>query len=202
MTDNFQAYTNKPNLYMVLKAFQDETFAKLNCMKIGVIDEILENNEVKCSITNKMLMQTNSDGSSVWQNYPPIYAKVWFMGSGETGINYPLSQGSPCLLLFNDREFESYFKTGQVSTLCDTRMHSLNDCICIPLYMALPDNTLTLKAETINQTATTINLTATTINLNAETININGELIINGQPYLNHAHSNGNEGANTGGVVQ
>lgn len=38
MIDRFTNYTNKPTLYSVIKAFQQETFAKLNCMKIGIID--------------------------------------------------------------------------------------------------------------------------------------------------------------------
>ena len=194
MTDRFTSYTNKPTLFSVIKAFQQETFAKLNCMRIGVIDEILPNNEVKCSITNKKLMGTNPDGTSILKNYPPIYAKVYYMGSGNTGINYPLSIGSPCLLLFNDREFTSYFETGEISALSDTRMHSLSDCICLPLYRVNSDLDLSISAETIT-------LNARTINLTADTININGNLIINGQPYNEHTHSNGNQGANTGGVV-
>ena len=195
MTDNFRDLTDEPTLSSVLSAKQKETFARLNCMRIGIIDEILPNNEVRCSITNKMLIDTNPDGSCVWQNYPPIFAKVWYMGSGETGINYPLTVNSPCLLLFNDREFSSYFKTGQISTLVDLRMHSLTDCICIPLYMQVATNELLLKANTIC-------LSAQTINLTAETININGTLYINGQLYTEHTHSNGNNGAPTGGITQ
>ena len=194
MTDNFQGLTDQPTLSTVLNAKQKETFARLNCMRIGIIDEILVDNEVRCSITNKMLVDTNPDGSCVWQEYPPIFAKVWYMGSGETGINYPLTIGSSCLLLFNDREFSSYFKTGQVSTLVDLRMHSLTDCICIPLYRKAPTDALNLQAQTIN-------LTATTINMTAETINVNGTLYINGQLYTEHTHSNGNNGEPTGGIT-
>lgn len=194
MTDSFNSLVNTPNLYMLMKAFQNETFAKLNCMKIGIIDKILPDNKVQCSITNKKLMGTNPDGTGIHKDYPPIIARVYYMGSGNTGINYPLSVGSPCLLLFNDREFYSYFSTGEVSPLSDTRMHSLNDCICLPLYMSANSGDLSLNAETIT-------LSANTINLDASTININGNLIINGTPFVDHVHSNGNEGANTGGVV-
>lgn len=194
MTDRFTDFTSTPTLYSVIKAFQQETFAKLNCMKIGVIDEILENNTVRCSITNKKLFGTNDDGTSIWRDYPPIYGKVYFMGSNTTGINYPLSVGSPCLLFFNDREFNSYFETGEISPLADTRMHSLSDCMVLPLYQGLSGTDLNLTAETIT-------LNATTINLNASTININGELIINGKPYLEHTHSKGYQGNATGGVI-
>lgn len=194
MTDNFNGLTNQPTLLTVLKMFEHQIFAKLNCMRIGIIDEILDNNEVRCSITNKKLMSTNADGTSVWRDYPPIFAKVYYMGSGNNNITYPLTIQTPCLLLFNDREFDSYFQTKQVSALNDLRMHSLSDCICIPLFIPTAAETLTIKGDTIN-------LSATTINIEATTINIDGELIINGEKYLEHVHSNGNEGANTGGVV-
>ena len=194
MTDNFNNFTNQPVLLTVLKMFEHQIFAKLNCMRIGIIDEILDNNEVRCSITNKKLMSTNTDGTSVWKDYPPIFAKVYYMGSGDNHISYPLTVSTPCLLLFNDREFDSYFQTGQVSTLNDLRMHSLSDCICIPLFIPTDNQALTIKGGTINMNATTINIEATTIN-------ITGELWINGQKYVAHVHSNGNQGANTGGIV-
>lgn len=194
MTNNFNELNNNISLLSVLRALQNETFAKLNCMRIGIIEEILPNNEVRCSITNKRLMNTNTDGTSVWQEYPPIFAKVYYAGSATNNITYPLTIQTPCLLLFNDREFNSYFETGEISTLSDLRMHSLSDCICLPLFIPQQVETLTISGDTVN-------ISAKTINLNGETININGQLIINGTPYLDHIHSNGNQGADTGGVV-
>ena len=132
--DYFNQLVNDPTIYSVIKAFQTETFAKLNVMRIGVIDEVLADNEVRCSITNKKLMATNKDGTSTWRDYPPIFAKVWYMGSGASGIDYPLTTGTPCLLLFNDREFDSYFTSGKVSPLANTLMHDLSYCVAIPLY--------------------------------------------------------------------
>ena len=193
--DNFNQLVNDPTIYSVIKAFQAETFAKLNVMRIGVIDEVLADNEVRCSITNKKLLKTNPDGTSTWRDYPPIFAKVWYMGSGSSGIDYPLTTGTPCLLLFNDREFNSYFASGQVSPLANTLMHDLSYCVCVPLYQPTVGTDFNIK------TSGTLNIVADEINLTASTINLNGTLIINGQPYLSHTHSNGNEGAPTGSVI-
>lgn len=145
--DNFNALSNDIDIFKLLKMAQHETFSKLNVMRIGVIDEVLENNEVRCSITNKKLMQTNPDGTPVWRNYPPVFAKVWYMGSGESGIDYPLTTGTPCLLLFNDREFNSYFTSGQVSPLADTLMHSLTYAMAIPLYQPIVDGDFNIKTS-------------------------------------------------------
>lgn len=193
--DNFNQLVNDPTIFSVIKAFQAETFAKLNVMRIGVIDEVLADNEVRCSITNKKLLKTNPDGTSTWRDYPPIFAKVWYMGSGASGIDYPLTTGTPCLLLFNDREFTSYFDSGQVSPLANTLMHDLSYCVCIPLYQAVAGADFNIKTTGV------LNITANTINLTASAVNITGTLTINGQPYLSHTHSNGNEGAPTGSVI-
>lgn len=195
MTDNFNQLVNDPTIFSVIKAFQAETFAKLNVMRIGVIDEVLADNEVRCSITNKKLIKTNPDGTSTWRDYPPIFAKVWYMGSGASGIDYPLTTGTPCLLLFNDREFSTYFNSGQVSPLANTLMHDLSYCVCIPLYQAVAGTDFNIKTTGI------LNIVADTINLSASAVNITGTLTINGQPYLSHTHSNGNEGAPTGSVI-
>lgn len=189
MISKVNDYNNNIGLVEVLRAFQQETISKLNVMKIGIIDEVLENNEVKCLITNKRLLRTNDDGTCVWQDYPPIFARVWYMGTATENMSYPITPQNPCLLLFNDREIDSYFSTGEVSPLCDFRMHSINDAICIPLY----------RPET-NPKEMQIN--ASVCNINAETINLTGNVVINGVPYTQHVHSNGNQGKNTGGVVE
>lgn len=152
--DNFNQLVNDPTIYSVIKAFQTETFAKLNVMRIGVIDEVLADNEVRCSITNKKLMATNKDGTSTWRDYPPIFAKIWYMGSGANGIDYPLTIGTPCLLLFNDREFSSYFDSGQVSPLANLDMHSLSNAMAIPLYQATNDGKFNIKSANVNVGAT------------------------------------------------
>jgi len=193
--DNFNQLVNDATIFSVIKAFQAETFAKLNVMRIGVIDEVLADNEVRCSITNKKLLKTNPDGTSTWRDYPPIFAKVWYMGSGASGIDYPLTTGTPCLLLFNDREFTSYFDSGQVSPLANTLMHDLSYAVAIPLYQAIAGADFNIKTSGV------LNINAPTINLTASAVNITGTLTINGQPYLSHTHSNGNEGAPTGSVI-
>lgn len=196
MTGSFNDFTAfKVDMTGLLNAKQRETLAKINCMRIGIIDSV-NGNIAKCSITNKKTMRTNRDGTQTVKEYAPIYARIYYMGSGDISIDYPLTVGSPCLLLFNDREFYSYFTTGQISPLADDRLHSMSDCICVPLFIPTAQN-----GDFNISTTGNLNINANTINLNATTININGELIINGTPFLSHVHSNGNQGANTGGVV-
>lgn len=192
------------NLETLLNMKQHETMAKLNCMRIGIIQEILEDNTVICSITNKKTLKTNHNGTQEVIEYPPIYAKVYYIGTGDFAINYPLAVGSPCLLLFNDREFYSFFQTGEISPLDTYRMHDLSDCICMPL--SLQQHNENFRINNVNGVieinGDTVNISADTVNINADIINLNTpNLYINGKPYKAHSHSNGNQGANTGGVV-
>lgn len=194
MTDNFNNFANVPSLMKILDMKQFETMAKINCMRIGIIQSV-NGLEAECLITNKKTIGINANGVSEVVEYPPITAKIYYMGNSENNINYPLLQGQPCLLLFNDREFTSYFETGEVSTCATDELHSLNYAICIPLAQPTQDNNFNII------TTGNLNINADTINLTANTININGTLIINGQPYLNHTHSNGNMGNPTGSVI-
>lgn len=194
MTDNFNNFANVPSLMKILDMKQFETMAKINCMRIGIIQSV-NGLEAECLITNKKTIGINANGVSEVVEYPPITAKIYYMGNSENNINYPLLQGQPCLLLFNDREFTSYFETGEVSTCATDELHTLNYAICIPLAQPTQDGNFNII------TTGNLNINADTINLMANTININGTLIINGQPYLNHTHSNGNMGNPTGSVI-
>lgn len=194
MTDNFSNYANTPTLQQLLDLKQFETMAKINCMRIGIIQSV-NGLIAECLLTNKKTLGTNANGLSEVREYPPITARIYYMGNNENNINYPLLQNQPCLLLFNDREFTSYFETGEVSTCATDELHSLNYAICIPLAQPTQDGNFNIT------TTGNLNLTADTINLTANTININGTLIINGQPYTSHTHSNGNEGNPTGSVI-
>ena len=117
------------------------------------------------------------------------------MGSVASGIDYPLTTGTPCLLLFNDREFSSYFDSGQVSPLANTLMHDLSYCVAIPLYQATAGADFNIKTSGI------LNINASTINLTASEINITGTMTINGQPYLSHTHTSAAAGSPTSGVT-
>lgn len=208
MTSNFTQMTNTPDLFQALKASQNNLSNSLNCVRIGIIQKFYEENlTAEVLIANKKLLGLNRDGSQILQDYPPIYAKVCYCNPFQT---FPLTQGMECILLFADREIESWFINGGVNPLSYTRVHDKTDAIAILGIRSLPNmiNILTdclhlfygNSSLQLKNTETDIN--SNTINLSANTININGNLVINGKPYTAHTHSNGNEGNPTGGVIE
>ena len=217
MTDNYNNYVNEATLKKILDMKQFETLSKLNCMRIGIIQSV-NGLEAECLITNKKTIGTNTNGVSIVKDYPPITAKIYYMGNAENNINYPLLIGQPCLLLFNDREFFSYFATNEVSPCINDELHSLNYAVCIPLAQPTQngnfniystqnvnitsDKDLNITAKNINLNADTITLTSTgNTTINASKIYLNGQLYINNAEYLSHIHSNGNMGNPTGAII-
>ena len=62
---------------------------------------------------------------------------------------------------------------------------------------------LTFDANgTINVISATVNIAGNSnVNIEAGSVNIGSNTTIDGKVFLQHQHSNGNQGANTGGVV-
>ena len=88
---------------------------------------------------NKILLDLNQDGSHVDEDYAPIFAKVYYMGWKDTQVTYPIEVGTEGILLFADREIESWYLNGGVNTLNDTRMHELTDAIFIAGLHSMPN---------------------------------------------------------------
>lgn len=199
--NNFNYLSTKPDISTCTNTAILNNLAKLNCMKIGIIQEFnREEMTVLVQIADKKNIGVNQEGNNVYRDYAPVYAKVCFCNPF---ITYDIQQGEECLLFFADNEIESWFINGDINTQNHTRMHDITDAVAICGIRSLP-RMITMLQNCINlfYGSSNIEINENTININASNININGTLTINGTPYLSHVHSNGNQGANTGGVVE
>lgn len=211
MGNNFNYLKNTPSLDNVLTMLERKiTYNEINCVRVAIVEEFnAENLTVKCKIANKMVLGVDESGIQKTQDYPPIYAKVQFLGWGNIGITYPIQVGTEGILLFSDREIESWFINGGVNPLSYDRCHAMTDAIFICGLRSLPNmieiaqNCLSLFYLTSN-----IQIADGTITLNGDTT-INGNLVVNGNinatgdivagqiSLKNHVHGNGNEGQDT-----
>ena len=67
-----------------------------------------------------------------------------------------------------------------------------------------PDGDLVIGTKAgalISLTEKAINISGGNINITGSNVNIGNNTTIDGKKFLEHVHSNGNQGANTGGVV-
>ena len=198
--NRFNFMTAKPDIGTITDASISDAMSELNCMKIGIIQSFnREEMTVEVQVANKKTVGTQPNGDGIYRDYPLIYAKVCFCNPF---ITYDIQQGEECLLFFSDNEIESWFINGDINTQNHTRMHAITDAIAICGIRSLP-KMITILQNCINlfYGTSNIEIKEDTININASNININGTLAINGEAYLSHKHTNGNQGANTGGVV-
>lgn len=129
--NNGQA-TSTPTLLTAFKALEDCINYNMNCVKVATVVEFYpESLTVKCRVNNKRLLNLKDDGNQILQDYPDIYAKVHFFGWGNIGAIYPIEAGMEGLLLFNDRELETWYLTSESGNLAYDRCHDLSDALFI-----------------------------------------------------------------------
>lgn len=129
---NNQPLSHSVTIYDLLQALKDTINYNLNCVKIATVISFNPSTlTVKCRVNNKRLRQLKNDGNQVLEEYPDIYAKCHFFGWGGIGAVYPIEPGMEGFLLFNDRELETWFLTGNGGKLAYDRCHDLTDAIFV-----------------------------------------------------------------------
>ena len=127
-----QELNHKTTVYSLLQTLKDTVNYNLNCIKIATVIEFNPTlMTVRCRINNKRLRQLKKDGNQVLEEYPDIYAKCHFFGWGGIGAVYPIEPGMEGFLLFNDRELETWFLTGNGGKLAYDRCHDLTDALFV-----------------------------------------------------------------------
>lgn len=117
-----------PNLDVVLSDLKREIFATLNCVQVGRVTKVTgadQSVEVQLQIRQPLI-----DGSSV---AVPVLVDVPFfvLQGGSAFINMPVSIGDYCIVLFNDRDIDTWWTSDGVSDPNTTRKHNLSDGIAL-----------------------------------------------------------------------
>lgn len=134
--NRFNYLASTPDMGAIMKANALSTISDLDCVKIGIVQEFYPDNlTVQVQVAWKKTLGTNPDGTQNVKDYAPIYAKVCYCNPY---ITFPIEKGMECLLLFSDREIESWFINGDINPEGYTRMHDLTDCIALFGVRSLP----------------------------------------------------------------
>lgn len=144
---NYTSLVNSPDLMTTLKAFEGTIkYSKINCCRIGIVESYdAETRIAKVIIANKLVIGQTDNGAQITQNYSPIFAKVLFFGWKDIGITHPVLAGTEGILLFNDREIESWFINGNINNLAYDRAHAKTDAIFIAGVLSMPNMITTLQ---------------------------------------------------------
>lgn len=116
------------NLKILMDELKSEIFSTFNCVQIAKVEKVTPGEQtIEASIQIKRLA---SDGTSTAY---PILVDVPYMvlQGGGAYIDMPIKAGDYCLILFNDRNIDSWWSTANVADPPTKRKHSLSDGFAI-----------------------------------------------------------------------
>lgn len=119
------------NDVMVLS--EDAIMSRLNCHNVG---KILEFNAATQTCTIE-IMQIKQFNSTYYTPAPITDVPLIIYGAGNAHITLPDPTGSICLLLFLDRNIDSFLETGEQYEPETWRMHDFSDCIALTTFKTL-----------------------------------------------------------------
>lgn len=117
-----------PNLKEILDDKTAEIFASLNCVNIGKVESINSSEQtVEVTLQIKRLAQ---DGTST--AWPMLVDCPYFvLQGGRAYIDMPIAAGDFCLVLFNDRNIDTWWNTANMTDPRTPRKHSMSDGIAL-----------------------------------------------------------------------
>jgi hypothetical protein len=136
MTNNALGYLTPPDLAALLRSWSLDVFARFNCHQIGTIesfDPATQTATVQMAIQRAVYNQAPKVTGGL-QTTPqiltaPLLVKcpVYVATGGDSRLTLPIASGDTCLVLFNDRDIDTWFASGNIAPPTTRRMHSLSD---------------------------------------------------------------------------
>lgn len=191
---------------------------QLHSACIGIVTAVNLDEQTLEAIPATKIKVLNKNFEESDENLPLIVDIPFvFPKSGGYSITMPIKEGDECLLIFTDADFSAWWQNGGVQSPQTAFKHHLSNAVAIVGISSLKTavsnynpNAIEIRnadaSEKISLSAGNITLKSATITLDGNvtttgTSNLQRTTTIQGKEFLAHAHSNGNEGANTGGVV-
>lgn len=126
-----------PNLSDVLNLLKKDVMLSLNCHAIATVQSFDSSNQtVKATINyKKTYYQKNAETNQydpVFVDYPVLVdCPTIFLGGGALSLRMPVKAGDECLILFNDRDIDTWFSSSQIKAPNSNRLHSFADGIAL-----------------------------------------------------------------------
>lgn len=118
----------EPSLTEVLFNLKLDIFATMNCVKVGQITSF--DVTKKTAQVQILFRRVLPDGTI--QSYPLLIdCPVYTPQGGGGALQFPITAGDQCLLLFSDRRLDEWYQTGGEAAPGDPRMHHMSDAICL-----------------------------------------------------------------------
>jgi hypothetical protein len=110
----------------VLDKTKDDVFYNFNCVQVG---SIISYDPAKNTASVQIQMKRELPNNSI-VDYPPLQdCPVMFLSGGTSYLSFPILTGDSCVILFNDRDIDTWWATGSSNVPPSARAHSLSDAI-------------------------------------------------------------------------
>jgi hypothetical protein len=124
---------SEPSMKDLLDQLKKDIFLSLFCHHIGTVQSFDATKQTATATVNykKTIFQLNrATGlyAPVLVNYPVLLdCPVIFLGGGTASLTCPVKKNDECLILFNDRDIDNWFKGSSTSPVATSRAHSFSD---------------------------------------------------------------------------
>jgi len=145
--------TANPDLATLLQAVQDNVARNINCHAVGTIQSFKQSTgpdgnpngfyvvTAKINYSRTYFVQTDLNSAQTAKNvdYPLLVdCPAIILGGGSTYLQFPISPGDQCLILFNDRDLNNLFAGAKSGPVASARTHSLADGIALVGFSHVP----------------------------------------------------------------
>lgn len=127
----------EPSLSDLLNLLKKEIFFDLNCHHLATIQSFDSAKQTVTATINytKTLFELNTEtGLYVPRqiSYPLLVdVPVIVLGGGNAHLTFPIAKGDQALILFNDRNIDNWFQSGQAGPVANSRAHSFSDGLAL-----------------------------------------------------------------------
>lgn len=134
---NFNKQPNDPSLMDLLNLLKKQIKLEFNCHAIATIKGFTPATQtVSAEIAYKKTIFKRNELTGKYYpalvNYPPLTEiPAIVLGGGQASLTFPITIGDECLILFNDRDLDNWFQSGQVGPNATARLHSFSDAIAL-----------------------------------------------------------------------
>lgn len=120
--------TSQVEIKDVLDRTKDEVYYNFNCVQVGsVVSYDPSKNTASVQIGMKRQLPTEQI-----IDYPVLEdCPVMFLFGGQSFISLPIAAGDTCIILFNDRDIDTWWYSGESNVPPSGRAHSLSDALVL-----------------------------------------------------------------------
>lgn len=122
-----------PDWRVLFDALGMEFGKQINCARPGIIQSFDPSTcTASIQIAQQQVTSIQPDGTETLAPFAPLEkVPVAFPGGGGFTLTFPVAAGDECILLFNDREIDNWYLTGQVAAPTSPRLHDFSDAVAL-----------------------------------------------------------------------